>query len=99
MPNITSMLFLPSHPLTRNWQDGRANGDVESEIFLPALEELELYKTTLKRVRGRSDPNPSVADVQELRDAIFTRKETRCRLTIKECRLLTVEALDSVGGH
>lgn len=100
MPNITSMLSLPSHHLTRSWQDDRADRG-RGEIFVPALEELELYQTTLKRVRGRSDPNPYVADVQALYDAIATRKETRCRLTIRECRSMpegrVVEALDSVG--
>jgi len=100
MPNITSMLSLPSHPLTRNWQDGRADRG-QGEIFVPSLEELELYHITLKRLCEGSDRDPYVADVQDLYDAIAMRKETGCRLTIKECCSVTnggvVEVLDSVG--
>jgi len=86
MPNITSMLSLPSHPLTRSWQDGRADTG-QGEIFVPGLKDLELHQTILHGVRWRRDPNPYVADVQDLYNAIATRKETRCRLTIKECHL------------
>jgi len=101
LPNITPMLSLgPSPHLARSMQDDRVNGG-QGETFVPALEELELCGTILKRVRGGRDPDPGVADIQDLYDAIATRKETRCRLVIKDCRLDTNEdedlRLESVG--
>jgi len=96
MPNITSALSLPSQHLTRSWKDHCADSS-QGEIFVPKLEELELYQTILNDVRAGQSPDPYVADLHDLYDAIATRKETRCRLTIEECRLMTGMMLCKVG--
>jgi hypothetical protein len=66
MPKIASMLSLPSQNCSGD-EDGPDDGD-QNEIFVPALEELELFRITFSRVGSRSD-------LDTLCEAISTRKD------------------------
>ncbi|KAF8555387.1 hypothetical protein OG21DRAFT_1496338 [Imleria badia] len=74
----------------------------QSEIFAPALEELEFYDVVFSTALEEDMDPLKVTSVQNLCDALATRKEPRGRLTMTRCTVRNVHGrekqFDMVGG-
>jgi hypothetical protein len=90
LPEITDLLCLPSVHDLENRSEGARGG--QKGIFLPQLEELELYHHCELVVPGwEYEENPPLPPLlQSLCDAVSTRRETRCRLIVTACHFNTV---------
>ena len=83
MPDLASVLSLTPRSSTEN-QDGQADRD-QSQIFAPALEELELHDISFSTAQQSGMCAFKADDIRALCDALSTRKLPRGRLTMSRC--------------
>ena len=81
LSDLASILFVAPHKSTEK-QEGHADQS-RNPMFVPALEEVELYDITFSGDWATSTLEH--ADVQSLCDALSTRTESRGRLIITRC--------------